>query len=218
MSDDIFATLFFAWPILLGLVIWLAKPKVALDIVERWDQALLIFRSKAEAADGRVAKYWRRPASKILTIPVRSTTRIKEPFLRCGVRVALYPYAVALVAVGTLIALELLMVFGCFIAIFLVWGLFERLARGQAPGAGDRLSKRHERSEGQCPDCDSVKISPFLNQGDGRCSVCHGTGQGGMLDQFVDATNPLGRQGTTCFKCHGTGQCQTCGGKGVVYM
>lgn len=70
-------------------------------------------------------------------------------------------------------------------------------------------------SERQCPDCNSVKI--FANEGDGKCSVCHGTGDGGFLDQLADATNPFRRQGTECWKCHGTGQCQTCGGNGVVY-
>jgi DnaJ-class molecular chaperone len=73
-------------------------------------------------------------------------------------------------------------------------------------------------SEGsRCPDCDSVKINPFVDEGDGNCSECHGTGEGVLLEQLVDSFNPFGRQGTECWKCHGTGQCQTCGGSGIVY-
>lgn len=72
-------------------------------------------------------------------------------------------------------------------------------------------------SESQGPDCDSVKIDPFLNEADGNCSVHHGTGKGRFLEQLADSTNPFGGQGTQRSKCHGTGQCQTCGGSGVVY-
>lgn len=43
----------------------------------------------------------------------------------------------------------------------------------------------------QCPDCNSIKI--LTNEGDGVCSVCHGGGIGGLMDEFADATNPFGR-------------------------
>ena len=33
----------------------------------------------------------------------------------------------------------------------------------------------------QCPDCDSVKMFSAEPEGDGKCSVCHGTGYGGFL-------------------------------------
>jgi hypothetical protein len=212
----LFLGLFFGWPILLGVLIWLAKPKAALDIMERCDRSVLKIRAKAESSTGRVGRYWRRPASRVLLIPARSTERIGDPFLRCGVKAALYPYAFAIVAVGTVIGIELYFILGCFMIILFVWSLLERLG-GNKPWNGDKKSGRPKVSERQCPDCDSVKINPFLNEGDGKCTVCHGTGEGGLLDQFVDATNPFGRQGTECFKCHGTGQCQTCGGNGVVY-
>ena len=66
----------------------------------------------------------------------------------------------------------------------------------------------------QCRDCDGVKI--FANEGDGKCSVCHGDGRGGILDQVADGLNPWDVK-TGCWKCHGTGQCQSCGGTGLVY-
>jgi len=69
----------------------------------------------------------------------------------------------------------------------------------------------------KCPDCDSIKISPFLDEGDGNCSACHGSGEGGLLDHIADAINPFSAEKTKCWKCHGTGQCQTCGGNGFVY-
>lgn len=68
----------------------------------------------------------------------------------------------------------------------------------------------------KCPDCNSIKIVPFDEQGDGRCSVCHGGGVGGVLDEIADGLNPFGRGHITCYKCDGSGQCQTCGGTGKV--
>ena len=63
----------------------------------------------------------------------------------------------------------------------------------------------------QCPDCHSIKM--FINEGDGKCAECYGTGLGGALDQF--SANIVGGK-SECGKCSGTGQCQTCGGTGVV--
>lgn len=213
MADNIITTIFFIWPILLGAIIWLAKLRPAANVLDWCDSSTLNFRAKAESSTGYFGKFWLRPASRVLLIPARSTNKIGDAFLRYGVKAALYPYTVAFIAIATLIEAELLLLFGCFIAIFAIWGLFERLTGNQHEG-GTRTPRK---SEQQCPDCNSVKVNPFLNEGDGKCSVCHGTGEGGMLDQLADATNPFGRQGTKCFKCHGTGQCQSCGGHGVVY-
>jgi DnaJ-class molecular chaperone len=68
----------------------------------------------------------------------------------------------------------------------------------------------------KCPDCDSVNLTPYTDQGDGRCSECHGTGAGGVIEDLIDGLNPLSNQESECQKCHGTGQCQTCGGSGIV--
>ena len=65
----------------------------------------------------------------------------------------------------------------------------------------------------QCPDCDGVKLFPGINEGDGKCEVCHGTGLGDLLDQFA---GKLVGEKSECWKCDGTGQCQTCGGTGAV--
>ena len=65
----------------------------------------------------------------------------------------------------------------------------------------------------QCPDCDSIKIFPGVEEGNGKCDVCHGEGYGSFLDQFAAS---LAHDKSECWKCNGTGQCQTCGGSGVV--
>lgn len=216
MADNIITILLFGWPIILGLTIWLAKPRAAIDLLSRCDRAVLSFKERADRSSGYFAKYWRRPVSRVLLIPARSVDKIGEPFLRGGVKATLYPYTIAFIAIGTFIEAELLLLFGCFIAIFAVWGLFDRLNGAQSASTGMEI-RRSKAAERQCPDCNSVKVNPLLSEGDGKCSVCHGTGEGGLLDNLADVTNPFGRQGTECFKCHGTGQCQTCGGNGVVY-
>lgn len=64
----------------------------------------------------------------------------------------------------------------------------------------------------QCPDCNSIKVSPFIDEGDGKCDKCHGTGLGNALDQFAGS---LVGEASECNECGGTGQCQTCGGTGT---
>ncbi|OGW16693.1 MAG: hypothetical protein A3G93_14220 [Nitrospinae bacterium RIFCSPLOWO2_12_FULL_45_22] len=43
----------------------------------------------------------------------------------------------------------------------------------------------------KCPDGDSVATLSIPERGDGVCSVCHGGGVGGFLDELVDGLNPL---------------------------
>ena len=64
----------------------------------------------------------------------------------------------------------------------------------------------------QCPDCDSIKVAPGINEGDGKCSVCHGDGHGTILDRFAEN---FGAE-KSCYNCDGTGDCPTCGGTGEV--
>jgi DnaJ-class molecular chaperone len=63
----------------------------------------------------------------------------------------------------------------------------------------------------QCPDCDGVKIFG-LNEGDGKCFVCHGDGKGDLIDRFAESFGGSSK----CWKCNGSGECPTCGGTGVV--
>ena len=65
----------------------------------------------------------------------------------------------------------------------------------------------------QCPDCDSIRMFSVEPEGDGKCSVCHGTGYGGFLEVSLE---PLTAQLPECDECRGAGRCQTCFGLGVV--
>jgi hypothetical protein len=60
----------------------------------------------------------------------------------------------------------------------------------------------------QCPDCNSVKL--FGNEGDGKCSACHGSGDSNMPD-FIPGQNE-----GNCYKCKGSGICSTCVGSGII--
>jgi len=66
---------------------------------------------------------------------------------------------------------------------------------------------------GQCFDCDNVRINFFVDEGNGKCDKCHGSGLGDALDQF---SANLVNEESKCEKCAGTGQCQNCGGTGTV--
>jgi DnaJ-class molecular chaperone len=64
-----------------------------------------------------------------------------------------------------------------------------------------------------CPDCDSVKMFSAGAEGDGKCSVCHGTGSDGFLESVTEV---LGGEESPCDQCQGTGICPTCVGIGVI--
>jgi hypothetical protein len=63
-----------------------------------------------------------------------------------------------------------------------------------------------------CKDCYSVEI--LEQRGDGKCSLCFGTGkEQGLGGVGADA---LGIDRADCATCDGSGECQMCGGTGVV--
>ena len=65
----------------------------------------------------------------------------------------------------------------------------------------------------QCSDCDSIKMFSVQPEGDGKCSVCHGTG---FTEPFEMLFESVSDPELTCDECQGTGRCQTCGGMGMV--
>jgi len=70
-------------------------------------------------------------------------------------------------------------------------------------------------SPAPCPDCDAPNpISLVSHYGDGRCSVCHGTGlEQDPLEAFTEA---LSGQRQVCKKCGGSTHCTTCRGMGYI--
>ena len=50
-----------------------------------------------------------------------------------------------------------------------------------------------------CPDCDSVAVMSIPPRGNGECSVCNGTGAGGIFDH---AAEMIGGDKSTCYECH----------------
>ncbi len=66
----------------------------------------------------------------------------------------------------------------------------------------------------RCPDCDGDSEDLTQDRGNGICSLCHGGGVGGMLDEVADGTNPFGRGQIHCDNCAGSGRCPTCDGSG----
>lgn len=67
----------------------------------------------------------------------------------------------------------------------------------------------------QCRECNSIKVFPGLNEGDGKCSVCHGSG---FWDAPIVGWLAAGVAGESdkCFRCNGSGECPACDGTGAV--
>lgn len=74
----------------------------------------------------------------------------------------------------------------------------------------------------RCPDCDGeATFSPFQERGDGKCSVCHGTGYASFFDQLAASHNPFlneeeREEESQCDSCGGSKVCQTCHGEGTI--
>ena len=66
----------------------------------------------------------------------------------------------------------------------------------------------------RCFDCDSIRMFCDPQEGNGKCSACHGTGFSEFLDsveiEFLNGGPP------SCEECYGTGICPTCNGSGVL--
>jgi DnaJ-class molecular chaperone len=60
-----------------------------------------------------------------------------------------------------------------------------------------------------CPDCDGPAIDLGYGAGDGKCSVCHGTGSDMVPDLLPGQTHD-------CYNCNGSGTCPTCMGTGEI--
>lgn len=50
----------------------------------------------------------------------------------------------------------------------------------------------------QCPNCDSIRMFSVEPEGDGKCSVCHGSGYGGVREMFFE---PVAVQLPECDDC-----------------
>jgi len=68
--------------------------------------------------------------------------------------------------------------------------------------------KKEQRGPKPCPDCDGPVL--FGSENNGKCGVCHGTGDSN-IPEFIPGQNE-----GNCYNCKGTGICPTCNGKGMI--
>ena len=117
--------LFFGLPLMAGLVIALARPQ---PVIAWMDHALVACarrRDKATAKDTVPSRWFFRPLYSGLCLVATWTRGIRDPYLRCGVALALQIYliytslVVAYIAIGVVIAIAMFIVMLWIMAKFL---------------------------------------------------------------------------------------------------
>jgi hypothetical protein len=134
MVDQALPVLFWTWPILLGLILWLTKASFAVKAMDALGTWLAKTREGLKASPSRIARYWARPTIVVAHSPFTATAAIPNSFLRAGARVAIAPYVAGLIFVGTLIALELAIAAGCLLLVLMIWGFISNLLSGDEKG------------------------------------------------------------------------------------
>lgn len=135
MADKVFQVLFWTWPILLGLVVWLSKASFAVRFTDHLGNWLATTGESLRASPSRIARYWARPTVILAHSPFAATAAIPDSFLRAGARVAVAPYVAGAICIVTLIALELALVAGCFLVMLMIWGFVSSLLSGAQRGS-----------------------------------------------------------------------------------
>lgn len=140
MAENVLLTLLWGWPVLLGLFVWLAKASYVMVYMDRLEAWLASTKAKLKSSEGWVTRYWGRPTSVVAFSPFRVTAPISDPFLRSGTRVALVPYVAGAIFIGTFIALQLVIAFGCVFLMLAIWGFVSSLGeRREAPRSMNRI-------------------------------------------------------------------------------
>ena len=134
MADKVFQVLFWTWPVLLGLVVWLSKASFAVRFTDRLGNWLATTGESLRNSPSRLARYWARPTVLVANSPFAATAAIPDSFLRAGARVAVAPYVAGAICIVTLIALELAIVAGCFFVMLMIWGFVSSLLSDEQKG------------------------------------------------------------------------------------
>jgi hypothetical protein len=134
MADKVFQVLFWTWPILLGLVVWLSKSSFAVRFTDHLGNWLATTGDSLRNSPSRIARYWARPTVIVAHSPFAATAAIPDSFLRAGARVAAAPSVGGVLCIVTLIALELAIVGGCFFIMLMIWGFVSSLLSGEKNG------------------------------------------------------------------------------------
>lgn len=129
MAEKILLALFWGWPVLLGLVVWLTKSSSAVRSMDRLEGWLIATKVRLKSSQGWVARYWGRPTTVVALSPFSVTAPISDPFLRSGARVALAPYIAGAILVGTLVAAELAIALSCIFVMLMIWGFISSLGK-----------------------------------------------------------------------------------------
>lgn len=127
MAERALVVLFWTWPILLGLVVWVSKASFVVRFTDSVGSWLATTRVSLRNSPSRLGRYWGRPTVSLAHFPFAATAAIPNSFLRTGARVAIVPYVAALICMATFIALELAIAFGCVFLMFITWGFISNL-------------------------------------------------------------------------------------------
>jgi len=142
MAENVLQILLLSGPILLGIIVWLAKPAAAIDLVDRYNCWLSAESAKLDNSSSRLVRYWIRPVSRVALRLVQVTGRIADPFLCCGVRVAIFPYMLVAAVFGAFIVLYFIIIIFIFRAALMIWAIWDSIFGERGPKARPRAEPK----------------------------------------------------------------------------
>jgi hypothetical protein len=123
--------------------------------------------AKLDTSSSRLVRYWVRPISRLSLRLIQVSGRIADPFLRCAVRVALYPYMLAIAVIGAFLTLYFIVLFLFFRVVLMVWAILDGIFGNKGPKQA-RSGEHREEPENWEPiagELTGEKISKWHSYG-----------------------------------------------------
>lgn len=146
-AESAITLLIFLLPVIAGIVIALARPEPVIGWMEKALNSCAERRDRAAAKDTKTARWFFRPLYAALYLAGAGTRFIRDPFLRCGVTLAIQLYLICFALFVAYIAIVVIVALAFLLFALWIWSKFTGDNEGPVSSRERRASFRPARSE-----------------------------------------------------------------------